>query len=77
MLETVKKPQLPQEQPPKLWSVGRVMQASVAGAALLYLLGYGVVGQMLLPRSPANPAAFNMTNMTDTTETDDALTVVP
>lgn len=76
MLETVKKPQPPQEQPPKLWSVGRVMQASVAGAALLYLLGYGVVGQMLLSRSPANPAP-KMTDMPDTTETDDALTVVP
>lgn len=74
MLETVKKPQLPPDQPPKLWSVGRMVQASIAGFALLYLLGYGFVGQVLLSRSPANSAA---SNMTDTTETDDALTVVP
>ncbi|HEY9750718.1 MAG TPA: hypothetical protein V6C63_18705 [Allocoleopsis sp.] len=74
MLETVKKPQLPPDQPLKLRSVGRIVQASVAGFALLYLLGYGFAGQVLLSRSPANSAA---SNMTDTTETDDALMAVP
>ncbi|MBD2122018.1 hypothetical protein [Trichocoleus sp. FACHB-262] len=71
MLETVKKPQLPQEQPPQLWSLGRVIQMGLAGFAFLYLLGYGFAGQMMLSPSPAQQVTSNVT------DTDDALTMVP
>ena len=74
MLETVKKPQLPPEQPPKLSSLGRIVQASIAGCAFLFLLGYGLAGQMLLSRSPAPSTA---SSLADSTDTDDALTFAP
>ena len=73
MLETVKKPQLP-PQPPHLWSVGRIVQVSIAGCAFLFLLGYGFAGQMLLSRSPAHSAA---SSLADAPDTDDALTLAP
>jgi hypothetical protein len=74
MLETVKKPQFPQKQPPQLWSLGRLVQMGLAGFAFLYLWGYGLVGHQLLSRSPAYQADAPGSSSSDT---DDALVVQP